>query len=143
LWQSMDGSQGTVLPHLVISSILMKDATCYSEMLVNFYQTTWLHIPEDYLHNDCHENHKSCKYFYYTRFFPWFMCTDISKWKYHPWLQSDFCRNADENCALLGYNAVSSGNPLCTFRDNVSVPSSRVKLLDPWRWDQYVVPKFW
>jgi hypothetical protein len=32
-----------------------------------------------------------------------------------------------EICALLGYNAASSGNPLPTFRDNVSVPSSRVK----------------
>jgi hypothetical protein len=33
-----------------------------------------------------------------------------------------------------------------TFRDNVSVPSSRVKkskkrLIDPWRWGRYVVPK--
>jgi hypothetical protein len=32
-----------------------------------------------------------------------------------------------EICALLGYNAASSGNPLPTFRNNVSVPSSRVK----------------
>jgi hypothetical protein len=32
-----------------------------------------------------------------------------------------------EICALLGYNAASSGNPLPTFRDNVSVPYSRVK----------------
>jgi hypothetical protein len=32
-----------------------------------------------------------------------------------------------EICALLGYNAASSGNPLPTFRDNVSVPSSRAK----------------
>jgi hypothetical protein len=29
--------------------------------------------------------------------------------------------------ALLGYYAASSGNPLPTFRDNVSVPSSKVK----------------
>jgi hypothetical protein len=36
-------------------------------------------------------------------------------------------RDADEICALLGYNAASSGNPLPTFRDNVSVPSSNVK----------------
>jgi hypothetical protein len=28
---------------------------------------------------------------------------------------------------LLGYYAASNGNPLPTFRDNVSVPSSRVK----------------
>ena len=32
-----------------------------------------------------------------------------------------------EICALLGYYAASNGNPLPTFRDNVSVPSSRVK----------------
>jgi hypothetical protein len=34
---------------------------------------------------------------------------------------------AGENCALLGYYAAPNGNPLLTFRDNVSVPSSRVK----------------
>jgi hypothetical protein len=31
-----------------------------------------------------------------------------------------------ENCALLGYYAASSGNFLPTFRDNLSVPSSKV-----------------
>ena len=30
-------------------------------------------------------------------------------------------------CALLGYYAALSNNPLPTFRDNLSVPSSRVK----------------
>jgi hypothetical protein len=35
--------------------------------------------------------------------------------------------HADEVCAFLGCNAASSGNPLPTFRDNVSVQSSRVK----------------
>jgi hypothetical protein len=53
---------------------------------------------------------------------------------------SGFRRDADEICALLGYNAASSGIPLPTFRDNVSAPSSKVKksrkstlleLLDP------------
>jgi hypothetical protein len=40
-------------------------------------------------------------------------------------------------CAVLGYNGASSGNPLPTFRENISVPSSKVKkskkrrLLDP------------
>jgi hypothetical protein len=38
----------------------------------------------------------------------------------------NFHCNADEICAPLGYNTVSSGN-LPTFQDNVSVPSSRVK----------------
>jgi hypothetical protein len=33
----------------------------------------------------------------------------------------------DEICALLGYYAASNGNPLPTFRDNVSIPSLRVK----------------
>ena len=32
-----------------------------------------------------------------------------------------------ENCALLSYYTASSGNPLPTFRDNLSVSSSRVK----------------
>jgi hypothetical protein len=40
---------------------------------------------------------------------------------------SGFRRDVDEMCALLGCYAVLSGNPLPTFRDNVSVPSSRVK----------------
>ena len=31
-----------------------------------------------------------------------------------------------EICALLGYYAASTDNPLLTFRDSVSVPSSRV-----------------
>jgi hypothetical protein len=52
----------------------------------------------------------------------------------------------DEICALLGYYPVSSGNSLPTFRDNLSVPSSRIKkskkkaflfgLLDPLRSDR-------
>jgi hypothetical protein len=40
---------------------------------------------------------------------------------------SGFRRDADEICALLGYNAASSGNPLPMFRENLSVPYSRVK----------------
>jgi hypothetical protein len=40
---------------------------------------------------------------------------------------SGFRRDADEICAPLRYNAASSGNPLPTFRDNVSVPYSKVK----------------
>ena len=39
---------------------------------------------------------------------------------------SGFRREAGENCALLGYYAMSSGNSLPTFRDNLSVSS-----LDP------------
>ena len=40
---------------------------------------------------------------------------------------SGFRRDDDEICALLGYYAASCGNCLLTFRDKVSVPSSRVK----------------
>jgi hypothetical protein len=58
---------------------------------------------------------------------------------------SSFRRDADEIRAVLGYNAASSGNPLPTFRDNVSVPSSRVKMYraiyDSWTRDLYVDPK--
>jgi len=42
---------------------------------------------------------------------------------------SGFRRQADENCTLLGYWAASSGDFLPKFRDNLSVPSSRVSLL--------------
>jgi hypothetical protein len=38
-----------------------------------------------------------------------------------------FRRVVDEICALLGYYAASNGNPLPTFRDNVSVLSSSFK----------------
>jgi hypothetical protein len=37
---------------------------------------------------------------------------------------SGFRRHVDENCPLLGFYAASSGNPLPSFRDNVSAPSS-------------------
>jgi hypothetical protein len=37
---------------------------------------------------------------------------------------SSFRRYVDEICALLGYFAASTDNPLPTFRDNASVPSS-------------------
>jgi hypothetical protein len=39
---------------------------------------------------------------------------------------SGFRRHADEISCLLRYYAASNGNPLPTFRDNVSVLSSRV-----------------
>ena len=40
---------------------------------------------------------------------------------------SGFRSDVDEICALLGYYAAYSGNYLPTFRDNLSVPSSRTK----------------
>jgi hypothetical protein len=42
-------------------------------------------------------------------------------------LISGFRRDVDKICALLGYYAASCDNCLPTFRDNVSVPYSRVK----------------
>ena len=42
---------------------------------------------------------------------------------------SGFRREVDENCALLGYYAASSGKFLPTFRGNLSVPSSGLNQL--------------
>ena len=39
-----------------------------------------------------------------------------------------FRRDIDEICVLLGYYAASNGNPVPTFRDNVSVTSSWTSL---------------
>jgi len=44
---------------------------------------------------------------------------------------SGFHREIDENGALLGYYAASNVTSLPTFRDNLSVPCSRVKILTP------------
>jgi hypothetical protein len=40
---------------------------------------------------------------------------------------SGFPCDADKICALLGYYAMESGNSVQTFRDNISLTSSRVK----------------
>ena len=40
---------------------------------------------------------------------------------------SGFRRHVDEICTLLGYYTALSGNSAQMFRDNLSVPSSRVK----------------
>jgi len=45
-------------------------------------------------------------------------------------LVSCFRREVDENCALLGYYAASSGNSLSTFQDNLSVLSLNFKNLE-------------
>ena len=48
-----------------------------------------------------------------------------------------FCMGVKlENCALQGYYTASSGNFLTTFSCNLSVPSSGVVDLDPWRRDR-------
>ena len=41
---------------------------------------------------------------------------------------SDFRYKVYEKCALLGYYAAYRGNLLPTFRDNLSIPSSRVQI---------------
>jgi len=46
---------------------------------------------------------------------------------------SGFCDEVDETRALLGYYTVSSCDFLPTFRDNLSIPSSRIK--KGWRID--------
>jgi hypothetical protein len=43
---------------------------------------------------------------------------------------SGFRREVDENCAVLGYYAASSGDLVPTLRDNPSVPSSRIVSLE-------------
>ena len=43
-------------------------------------------------------------------------------------MTSGFHHKVDENCTLLGYYAVSSGNLLLTFQDNLSVLSLGVKI---------------
>ena len=40
---------------------------------------------------------------------------------------SGFRSDVDDMCALLGYYVELSGNPVTTFRENLLVPSSRVK----------------
>ena len=45
-----------------------------------------------------------------------------------------FRREVDENCALLGYYAASSGDLLPKYRDKQSNQSSGVKNPNPWRW---------
>jgi hypothetical protein len=44
-------------------------------------------------------------------------------------LISGFRRDVDEICGLLGNYTASCGNYLPTFRDNVSVPSSRRRVI--------------
>jgi hypothetical protein len=45
-------------------------------------------------------------------------------------VMSHFCREVEENCALLGYYAARSGNCSPTFRDYLSVPFLKAKVKD-------------
>jgi len=47
--------------------------------------------------------------------------------KYRSTLSLTSALDGSENCSLWGYYAASSGNYLPTFRDTLSVPSSRVE----------------
>jgi len=40
---------------------------------------------------------------------------------------SGFCSKVDENCAVVGYFAASSGDLLLKFQDKLLVPTGRVK----------------
>jgi hypothetical protein len=53
------------------------------------------------------------------------MCVTVTK--LHQRKKKYFRREVNENRALLGYYTACSGNSLWTFRDNLSVPTSRVK----------------
>ena len=48
-------------------------------------------------------------------------------------MTSGWSREADNNCALLGYYAVSSNNSFPIFLDNLSVPSLGGQNFDPWK----------
>jgi len=49
----------------------------------------------------------------------------------HSSANSVFLSKVDEDVAVLGYYAASSDNFLPTFRDNLSTPSSDVKMVVP------------
>ena len=57
------------------------------------------------------------------------LCCKFRKYECSEKLMLDAGLSANENCALLGYYAASSGNFLPTFRDCLSVPSSRVSII--------------
>ena len=56
---------------------------------------------------------------------------------------SGFRRGINEICALLGFHAAQKGNFLPTFRDNLSVLSSKVQQSNKASWNilRYVYPK--
>jgi hypothetical protein len=50
-----------------------------------------------------------------------------------PCVNTSFCREADENCALLGYYTASSGNSLPTFRDKLPAHFQGSTILDTYQ----------
>jgi hypothetical protein len=65
----------------------------------------------------------------------------------HRCVVSGFRRGVNEIFALLEFYAAYIASLSPTFRDNLSVPSSRVKqsktLEESWRWKRQVVPNLW
>jgi len=59
-------------------------------------------------------------------FLPFFVIPMLYKNSEFGWAISSFRCDVDEICALLGYYEALSGNYLPTFRDNLSVPTSRI-----------------
>jgi len=56
-------------------------------------------------------------------------------------MTSGFCREVDKIRTLPGNYTVCSDNSLRMFQDNILVPSARVRILNSWRWEWWVVPK--
>ena len=44
---------------IVFLDVSVKEEADSSNMLINFYQNTWLHLPEDNVHTHCHKKFKS------------------------------------------------------------------------------------
>ena len=44
-------------------------------------------------------------------------------------MSAEFRHEADDNCVLLGRYAASSDNFVMKFRDKISVPSSRIRMI--------------
>ena len=109
---------------------------CYSVDLRHKYQSK--KISRHQGHEEERNGRIKCSYFEQLRWMFFFFqilercesCvvvkTGCFEGKLNFFLIPGFRRDVDEICALLGYYAASCGNPLPTFRDNVSVPSSRV-----------------
>jgi hypothetical protein len=89
----------TALKQLPTYSTLNMEAQCSAKTLVSDQTVSWF--------RDRNMN-RHCEHFWSYR---------ITR------MISGFCHDVDKICTLLGYYAASNGNPLPTFRENISVPS--------------------
>jgi hypothetical protein len=102
------------------SAILNRQGAAFIEMLVFIYQTTRRHISQDN-HVNIHRLDSTLDlYVSATK-------RVLGTLNHTAGLISRFRRYVDELCDLLRYYVALCGNCLPTFRDNVSVPSSRVQ----------------